>query len=256
MIPQSLAGVRIALIVEDTGWRNTTAFELGVKSMGGICAPVPVSLDGAEAIEDLARYLDNWFDMIVVRTRELARLREFATAARAPVVNARTRDNHPCEVLGDLAFAVHEGKALPGLKVSVVAPHANILRSWIEAASILPITVVQVFPQQWQSSRSSETEHFATSTNLAAIAPSDIVVTDCWPRAGLEAELLPFQVTADILARHAPQALFIPCPPVTRGQEVSGEVMSAPQCRTFEAKAFLLHAQNALLEAKAASFRR
>ena len=79
MIPQSLAGVRIALIVDDTGWRNTTAFELGVKSMGGTCVPVPVSLDGAEAIEDLARYLDNWFDMIVVRTRELARLRQLDT---------------------------------------------------------------------------------------------------------------------------------------------------------------------------------
>jgi hypothetical protein len=58
-MPQTLAGVRVALIVDDTGWRNTAAFELGVKSMGGICVPVPVSLGGAEAIADLARYLDN-----------------------------------------------------------------------------------------------------------------------------------------------------------------------------------------------------
>lgn len=255
-MPQTLAGVRVALIVDDTGWRNAAAFELGVKSMGGICVPVPVSLGGAEAIADLARYLDNWFDILVVRTADLPRLKELAAAATAPVINARTRGNHPCEVLGDLGYAVHQGRQLHGLKVGVVAPDANILHSWTEAAAVLPIHVVQVFAQPWHSRRAVEVERFSTTTDLAALAASDIIVTDCWPRGAAKAELLPFQVTADLLARYAPQALFTPCPPVTRGQEVSSDAMSAPQCRTFEAKAFLLHAQNALLEAKTQPLRR
>lgn len=45
------------------------------------------------------------------------------------------------------------------------------------------------------------------------------------------------------------QALFIPCPPVTRGQEVSADAMAAPACCVTEAKAYLLHPQNAVLEA-------
>lgn len=57
--PQTLSGKRIALIVDDAGWRNTTAVELGVNSMGGICIEVPVKFDGREAISDLGSYLSN-----------------------------------------------------------------------------------------------------------------------------------------------------------------------------------------------------
>ena len=83
-MPRSLGGKRIALIVDDGGWRNTTAFDLGIQAMGGICTRAPVSLGGREAIADLAGYLDNWFDMIVIRTPELDLLRELAASARGP----------------------------------------------------------------------------------------------------------------------------------------------------------------------------
>jgi ornithine carbamoyltransferase len=40
----------------------------------------------------------------------------------------------------------------------------------------------------------------------------------------------------------------VPCPPVSRGKEVSTEAMAHRACRVIEATAFLLHAQNAVLE--------
>jgi ornithine carbamoyltransferase len=58
-MPQSPSGKRIALVVDDGGWRNTTAFDLGVQSMGGLCVHTPMRLDQREAIGDLAHYLDN-----------------------------------------------------------------------------------------------------------------------------------------------------------------------------------------------------
>jgi ornithine carbamoyltransferase len=61
-MPQSLSGKRIALIVDDGGWRNTTAFDLGVNSMGGLCVHTPLRLGHREAVADLANYLDNWID--------------------------------------------------------------------------------------------------------------------------------------------------------------------------------------------------
>src|SRR5262245_43107205 len=84
-MPPSLAGKRVALIVDDGGWRNTTAFDLGIQAMGGICVHSPVRFNAAETTADLAKYLDNWFDALVVRTRELSALREFASSADAPV---------------------------------------------------------------------------------------------------------------------------------------------------------------------------
>jgi hypothetical protein len=41
---------------------------------------------------------------------------------------------------------------------------------------------------------------------------------------------------------------ILPCTPVARGQKVTTDAMTHPVCQSRAAKAFLLHAQNALLE--------
>src|SRR4051812_29577313 len=55
-MPQSLSGKRVALIADDSGWRNTTAFDLGVQAMGGICVQSPIRFNASEATADLAGY--------------------------------------------------------------------------------------------------------------------------------------------------------------------------------------------------------
>ena len=102
---QSLAGRRFALVVNDSGWRNTTAFDLGIQAMGGICAHAPLRWDAREDLADLAAYLDNWLDGIVTRAPDLSVIRRLASAARAPVINARTRQNHPCEIARRSGFS-------------------------------------------------------------------------------------------------------------------------------------------------------
>ena len=246
-MPQSLSGKRIALIVNDGGWRNTTAFDLGINSMGGLCVHTPMRLDQGEAVADLANYLDNWIDAVVSRTPDLATLRALAEAADAPVINARTRQNHPCETLGDLAFYWHRHGTIDGLKVVVVAPDANILGSWIEAARILPLEVVQVYPVKWHATRGASGA-FRTNIDLGELRDADVVVTDCWPEGGHPDELSGYRITAALLDSLDRDLEFLPCPPVTRGREVSGDAMSHANCHVIEAKAFLLHAQNAALE--------
>ncbi|KAB1087934.1 ornithine carbamoyltransferase [Neorhizobium galegae] len=252
-MPQSLEGKRIALIVDDGGWRNTTAFDLGIQAMGGICTHVPASLGGREAIADLAGYLDNWFDMIVIRTPDLASLRELAANARAPVINARTRSNHPCETLGDLAYVGSRKGSIEGLKIVGVAPDANILRSWVEASISLPIEVVQVYPDDWHVNDPALLDrsfgpNFRLSTDMWELEDADVIFTDSWPGGVAESTLADYRISAAVLDRCRPDVIFIPCPPVARGQEVTADAMTHPVCQSTAAKAFLLHAQNALME--------
>ncbi|MBP2557805.1 ornithine carbamoyltransferase [Neorhizobium galegae] len=248
-MPQSLEGLRVALIVDDGGWRNTTAFDLGIQAMGGICTHAPVSLGGREAIADLAGYLDNWFDMIVIRTPELASLRELAANAHAPVINARTRSNHPCETLGDLAYVRAKRGSVEGLKIVGVAPDANILRSWVEASISLPIEVVQVYPEDWHvSDPALLNDSFRRSTDTRELEDADVIFTDSWPGGIAESALADYRISAAVLNRCRPDAIFIPCPPVARGREVAADAMTYPACQSAAAKAFLLHAQNALME--------
>ncbi|PJG52739.1 hypothetical protein CVM73_24200 [Bradyrhizobium forestalis] len=61
-------------------------------------------------------------------------------------------------------------------------------------------------------------------------------------------QLLQYQISAPLLDRCRRDVIFLPCPPVTRGKEVSATAMTHPACQSTAAKAFLLHAQNALLE--------
>ncbi|MGV0909049.1 ornithine carbamoyltransferase [Martelella sp. FOR1707] len=245
-LPQSLSGTRAALIVNDGGWRNISAFELGIVGMGGQCVRVPLVLGAREATEDIGAYLDNWFDILIARAPDLTLLQDLATAAKAPVINARTRQNHPCETLGDLAFYWHRHHQLAGIKVVVVAPEANILGSWIELSRVAPINVVQLYPEAWHAAHSAG-GRFRASTDMAELKDADIIVTDCWPTDAGDA-VLPYQITGTVLNSLGGNVEFIPCPPVARGREVSADAMMHPRCRVTEAKTFLLHVQNAVLE--------
>ena len=248
-MPRSLSGKRVALIADDSGWRNTTAFDLGVQAMGGICVQTPIKFNVHEGTADLARYLDNWFDILVIRTRELSTLKEVASIAKAAVVNARTRSNHPCETLGDLAYIQSKRGSIEGMKVVGVAPDANIFRSWAEASISMPLQVRQVYPEQWHVNDGSLLgPNFAASTDLKELLDADVIVTDSWPSEANEEQMLEYQISTSVLEKCRPDVIFLPCPPVSRGKEVTVDAMRHPACQNAAAKAYLLHAQNALLE--------
>ncbi|NEI01212.1 ornithine carbamoyltransferase [Rhizobium johnstonii] len=248
-MPQSLAGKRVALIVDDGGWRNTTAFDLGIQAMGGICVHVPIGFNAREETGDIQGYLGNWFDMLVIRTRELATLKAVAAASLVPVINARTGSNHPCETLGDLAYIKNRRGSIDGLKVVSVAADANILRSWAEASIALPIEVVQVYPERWHISDAALLNgRFRVSTDMSELSDADVVITDSWPGDAASDALAGYRIGTDVLDRLREDAIFLPCPPVRRGEEVTAEAMEHPHCQSRAAKAVLLHAQNALME--------
>ena len=133
--PPALEGRRIALVWGGTGFRNRVAFELGIAELGGKSVEIPGAIDVNEPLEDVARYLDNWFDAIVARTATHDQMLRLADAARVPVINARTPFNHPCEILGDLAYVKEQRGDLTDLRVVFVGEATNLAHSWFEAAA-------------------------------------------------------------------------------------------------------------------------
>ena len=82
---------------------------------------------------------------------------------------------------------------------------------------------------------------------------ADVVYTDCWPGHSAPQDAVevgkafaPYRITAALLKLTPDSCVFLPCPPVTRGEEVSEDAMASPKCRVYE-EDYLLHAQNALL---------
>lgn len=263
-MPQALRNKRVALWFYGDGFRNRIAFELGAKEMGASIAYMPGELGAHEPIEDIAGYLENWFALMVLRVKRHEDLLEVAARSRIPVINARTDRSHPCEILGDLLYMRRRRGDLAGLKVVFVGEPSNLCMSWLEAAAVLPIRVMQVCPTGYEVAdavlrdlqRNAAGELWVTHNLDDALVDTDVIYTDCWPhaatpeaRAQIRAAFLPYQIGERHLRALGEEGAFLPCPPVTRGEEVSAEAMMSPRCQNHAAKDNLLHVQNAIMEA-------
>lgn len=260
-MPQSLQGKKVALWFWGQGFRNRVAFEIGARSMGADVAFIPGELAVHEPLEDITHYLNNWFSMLIIRCRAHEHLLKVRDDASIPVINGRTNFNHPCEIMGDLQYIRRQRKALDGLKVVFVGACTNLCMSWFEAAMVLPIEVVQVGPQPYLLNAEAVTAMNSTAVGTVSVSASwdgclsrttDVLYTDSWPKEDDQENIrhlfAPYQITEAIVNQINPLGFFLPCPPVTRGEEVAAEAVNHPRCCDYAAKEYLLHAQNAIME--------
>jgi ornithine carbamoyltransferase len=136
-------------------------------------------------------------------------------------------ENHPFETLGDLTFVKSVCGSIDNLVVAAVASADNIIHSWAEAAAVIPLHLIQVAPRQLWLDRGRYGQGRITQTeSMEVLSEADVIITDCWPRGASACVMNAFQITRAHLDRGKPGMMFIPCPPVTRGQEVSDDAMS------------------------------
>ncbi len=262
-MPQSLKDMQVGLWFYGQGFRNRVAFEIGARAMGASVSYIPGELGIHEPIEDIGHYLDKWFSLLVIRAQNHSDLLKLSETTEASVINARTNFNHPCEIIGDLQYIRKYRGGFDDLSLVFVGKVDNVIMSWFEAAVKLPISVTQVAPKGYEISAEELKKLNEISIGEIKVSheleplleKADILYTDCWPHANNDEQMktiretfLPYQVTAEHLSKLHNKAIFLPCPPVTRGQEVSNDAMLSAFCKNHEDKEYLLHSQNALLE--------
>lgn len=262
-MPQSLRNKQVGLWFFGEGFRNRLAFEIGAKAMGASVSYIPGELGINEPLEDVGHYLENWYSMLVIRARRHSDLLQVVEDVQIPVINARTNFSHPCEIMGDLQFIRKHRGSLEDLKVIFVGEVTNLCMSWFEAAARFPMKVVQVAPKDYLADASTLNKinngaigNIEISTELEPLLEkADLIYTDCWPKANdadmknkIREEFLPYQIKGEHLSKLRKSSMFLPCPPVTRGEEVSSDAMKSELCLNYKAKEYLLHSQNAILE--------
>ncbi|MBP6708036.1 MAG: ornithine carbamoyltransferase [Candidatus Accumulibacter sp.] len=253
----------LVMIFEKASTRTRLSFEAGMQQLGGSAIYLnsrDSQLQRGESVEDAAKVISRMSDVVMIRTFEQAIIERFAANSRVPVINGLTNEYHPCQILADIfTFIEHRGP-IQGKTVAWIGDSNNVCNTWLQAAAVLDFQVrvatppgYEVAPDRVGSDGSGHFEQFADPLDAARLA--DLVTTDVWTSMGFEAEneerrrdFADWQVDAKMMRLAHPQALFMHCLPVHRGEEVTSEVIDGPQSVVWDEAENRMHTQKALLE--------
>ena len=237
-----LKGKTVVMFFPNSSIRTRVTFEKGIYLLGGqtILFP-PETLDKREEICDVIGYLNNWADAIVIRHKNIGVLEKVSKYSKAPVINAMTDVNHPCEMLADL-YSLSKMRA-DYLSASYLfcGRKGNIGLVWKEMSDVMGLDFSQCCPKGY------EMENVTVNHNLKeAVKGKDIVCTDSLPKDLLD-DFKNYQITKEIMQIANEGAVLNPCPPFYRGEEVSADVIDSPYFVGYEFKKYLLEIQQAVI---------
>ena len=251
------------MIFEKPSTRTRVSFEVAMRQLGGdtiFLNTTDSQLGRGETIADTARVLSRYVDAIMIRTNQPQKLDDLARYATVPVINGLTDTSHPCQIMADvMTLQEHKGTAA-GRVVAWCGDGNNVAASWIHAAVRFDFTlrlacpeVLSPSPQLLDWARREGGQVQLTTDPEEAVAGADCVVADTWISMGVEAEtnrhnlLAPYRVDERLMAQAKPDAIFMHCLPVKRGEEVTAGVVDGPQSAVWDEAENRLHAQKGIL---------
>ena len=252
----------VVLIFEKPSLRTRISFEVGINQLGGMTYLLnekEMKLGEREAIEDTARVLERYADMVVIRCFGHEQIKKFSKVSNLPVINALTDFSHPCQVVADLITIKEHLGNFTNKKIAWFGDCNNVLQSWIEASVLLDFELhigcpEGIKPDLTTISWANEiTKGIKVSHNPLEVADgADCIITDTWQSMGnkksiSELAFLPFQVNKDIMKQAKDNAIFMHCLPAYREKEVSAEVLEGKQSVVFDEAENRLHAQKAIM---------
>jgi ornithine carbamoyltransferase len=260
-----LAGRSVALIFEKASTRTRLSFEVGVHQLGG--QPIFISsqstqMGRGEPIQDTARVLSRYLQLIMIRTFAQKTAEDLAAYASIPVINGLTDLYHPCQVLSDLLTTREHRGSIEDQRYAYVGDGNNMAHSWIAAAGVFGLDLAVACPEGFDPepgivdrARSLGGRIEVVRDPADAIRSATVVNTDVWASMGQEAEaerrrkaFVGFCVDDDLMAGAAAGAIFLHCLPAHRGEEVSDSVIEGPASVVWDQAENRLHMQKAIME--------
>jgi len=263
-----MQGFTQLLIFQKPSTRTRVSFEIAMRELGGDSIALSANelqLGRGETIEDTARVLSRYGQLMMARVNAHEDVVRLAKAASIPVINGLSDEYHPVQVLADL-FTVSEQKGeLKGLKVAWVGDGNNVCNSWMLGAALTGIEFVAATPNEFRPRASLVRDArrliargasiTVVEDPIEAVAAADCVMTDSFVSMGFEKEreerihsFLPtYRVTEKLLSHARKDSIFLHCLPAHRGEEVTGGVMDGPHSAVFDEAENRLHTTKALL---------
>ena len=284
-----LRGKNVVLLFEKTSTRTRCSFEVGAMDLGmGVTYLDPKSsqMGKKESIEDTARVLGRMYDGIEYRGFGQDIVEEIAEKAGVPVWNGLTTEFHPTQMIADMLTVREHFGRLAGLKLTFMGDAGNnVGNSLMVVCAKLGLdfcacgpAALMPDPALVETCRAVAAESGGSVTLTEdldeGLAGADVVYTDIWVSMGEPAELWaqrieqlsPYQVSAEVMAKAADDAIFMHCLPsfhdlgTTTAQdvyekfgvaemEVTDEVFEGPRSVVFDEAENRMHSIKAVMYA-------
>ena len=264
--PPRLGGRVLTQIFEKPSLRTRASFDAAMAQLGGssqFFSADDAGLGGRESVEDVARVISGYSDVLVLRTFSQATIERFAELSSCPVINALSDDRHPCQALPDLLTIRETFGDLAGRRLVFVGDGNNVAKSLAIACGRAGLSMTLSAPAGYEFENEflellaeavPDADLVVEADPIAAVAEADVIYTDVWASMGQESEkseresaFAGHQVNARLMAAAPETCRFMHDLPARRGLEVTDEVIDGPQSVVFTQAENRMHLAKGLL---------
>jgi ornithine carbamoyltransferase len=266
--PALLAGRGAALIFEHPSARTRNACEMAVVQLGGHPVTIrgeEVGFDRRETVEDVARTLACYHDLIGARVVRHATLTRMADVLRSggwsvPLVNLLSDLEHPTQAVADLLTIDEEFGGLSGRTVAYIGDANNVCRSLVAACLMSGVAVRVASPpgyglgdEELEDAARLGGDLVAAKSPEEAAEGADVLYADVWVSMGDDGDAEEtrrafegFTIDERLLGIAGPGSILLHCLPAHRGEEVSQGALEGPSSRVWRQAANRMHAARGL----------
>jgi ornithine carbamoyltransferase len=257
----------LGLLFSKASTRTRVSFSVAMYQLGGQVIdlnPHVTQVSRGEPVQDTARVLDRYLDILAIRTFAQEELEIFANYAKIPVINALTDLEHPCQVLADLLTIQENFGSLAKLTLSYVGDGNNVANSLLLGCALVGMNIRIATPKGFepnaaiiakaQALADDRTQILITGDPEIATKGANILYTDVWASMGQEAQasdrmpiFQPYQINEHLLSLADPEAIVLHCLPAHRGEEITDDVIEGSHSRVWDQAENRMHVQKALL---------
>ncbi len=257
----------LGLIFDKSSTRTRVSFQVAMTRLGGTTIdlnPTTSQIGRGEPINDTARVLSRYCDVLAVRTFNHSDLEEYAKWSNKPVINALTDLEHPCQILADFLTIKEEFRDFKNVVLTFVGDGNNVANSLILCGALLGVEVRIACPKGYEPNESiiKKAGEIYKDKNLLkitndphkAVLGSNVLYTDVWSSMGEENlkekkdnDFNGFTIDSNLVSKAYKDAIILHCLPAYRSKEITDEVIDSRQSRIFDQAENRMHVQQALL---------
>jgi ornithine carbamoyltransferase len=260
-----LKGKTLGMIFEKSSTRTRVSFETGITKLGGhaiFLSKNDMQLGRGETIEDTAKVLSRYVDILMYRAESNNTMKELAKNATVPVISGLDDKEHPCQVIADfMTIKEHLGE-LDRLNFVYIGDGSNNMsHSYLLGGGIVGMNIKIVTPKgYWPDNYFiNEASKFCVKIEVTdkieyCTKDMDVVATDTWVSMGDENEkekrlrdFKGYTVTNELMKLAKANSIFLHCLPAYYGYEVTKEVAYGPKSVIYDEAENRMWAQMAIM---------